>query len=164
MLEGLTPAARKQREEIDPWWSARLAMPDLSPRRVLQLWGTEVGRRAFHDDIWIASTENRLIGTDNSIVISDCRFPNELTSIKKAGGTTIWVVRGALPEWYQLALTENNTAWDQQWLLEDSGATMAQRYPDVHASEWQWIGHKFDHVVVNDGTLEELYAKIDEII
>jgi hypothetical protein len=33
-------------------------MPTLTPRWILQYWGTEVCRRAFHDDIWIAALEN----------------------------------------------------------------------------------------------------------
>jgi hypothetical protein len=38
----------------------RLNMPELTPRLMLQLWGTEVCRSGFHNDIWIASLENKL--------------------------------------------------------------------------------------------------------
>ena len=55
MLEGRTREAREWREQVDPWWVERLGMPDLTPRLMLQLWGTEVCRKNFHDDIWIAS-------------------------------------------------------------------------------------------------------------
>ena len=54
LLEGRTKEAREWREQVDPWWSQRLGMPALTPRWVLQYWGTEVGRNAFHTDIWIA--------------------------------------------------------------------------------------------------------------
>ena len=58
LLEGRTKQAREWREQIDPWWADRMHMPNLTPRLILQLWGTEVCRRGFHDDIWIASLEN----------------------------------------------------------------------------------------------------------
>ena len=59
MLEGRTAQAREWREQVDSWWANRLNMPDLTPRLMLQLWGTEVCRSGFHDDIWIASIENK---------------------------------------------------------------------------------------------------------
>jgi len=61
LLEGRTKEARAWREQVDPWWAERLNMPDLTPRLALQLWGTEVCRKGFHDDIWIASVENKLL-------------------------------------------------------------------------------------------------------
>jgi len=33
---------------------------EITPRWVLQYWGTEVVRKGFHDDMWVASLENRL--------------------------------------------------------------------------------------------------------
>ena len=107
MLEGRTKEAREWREQVDPWWAERLAMPTLTPRWVLQYWGTEVCRKAFHDDIWIASLENKIRNSRDHVVISDCRFPNEIQAIKDAGGTIVWVQRGALPEWYDLAVESN---------------------------------------------------------
>ena len=90
LLEGRTKQAREWREEQDDWWTARLGMP-ITPRWVLQYWGTEVCRKAFHDDIWIASVENKLRNSRDNIVISDCRFPNEIKSIREAGGIVIRV-------------------------------------------------------------------------
>ena len=60
MLEGTTQSSREWREEVDEWWAKRLDMPHLTPRWVLQYWGTEVGRRSFHNDIWVSSIENQL--------------------------------------------------------------------------------------------------------
>jgi len=60
MLEGRTKQAREWREQVDPWWANRLNMPNLTPRWILQYWGTEVCRQGFHDDMWIASLENKL--------------------------------------------------------------------------------------------------------
>jgi len=150
LLEGLTEEARIWREEVDPWWASRLNMPNLTPRWVLQRWGTEVCRQNFHDDIWIASLEHRLKNSQNNVVISDCRFPNELKSIKNNGGILIRVCRGENPEWYNFAL-ENKELMDTV-------------YPDVHTSEWAWIGTNFDYVVENNGSKQDLFSQIDSII
>ena len=94
LLEGRTKHSRAWREQRDEWWSERLGR-EITPRLMLQLWGTEVCRRGFHDDIWIASLENKLRNSRDDIVISDCRFPNEIKSIKRTGGMVIRVVRGS---------------------------------------------------------------------
>lgn len=164
LLEGLTPEAREWREQVNQWWASRLAMPNLTPRYMLQLWGTEVCRQGFHDDIWIASLENRFRKTVDDIVISDVRFPNELAAIRKAGGICVWVKRGELPEWYNCALTENTTDEDQQWLLEDAGQLMPQKYPKVHRSEWAWIGQIFNYEIDNNGSVEDLYLKVNSLL
>ena len=164
LLEGLTPEARSWREQVDLWWANRLRMPHLTPRWVLQYWGTDVCRKGFHDDIWIAALENRLKQRTGHSVISDVRFPNEVQAIRNAGGIVIWVKRGELPEWYNRALTENTTPEDRQWLLEDAGQLMPQRYPNVHSSEWAWVGTFFNHEIDNNGTVEELYAKIKNLV
>ncbi len=154
LLEGRTKAAREWREQIDPWWAERLNMPHLTPRWVLQWWGTEVCRRGFHDDIWIASLEARLRNAKDNIVISDCRFPNEIKAIKNAGGKVIRVVRGEDPEWYDVAVETNQGNFNH----------MAKAYPDVHASEWAWVGTNFDAVIDNNSTVDDLYKQIALIV
>ena len=164
LLEGLTVEARTWREQVDPWWAQRLDMPALTPRWVLQYWGTEVCRHGFHDDIWIASLENRLRKSTGNVVISDVRFPNEIKAIRNAGGVVAWVQRGTLPEWYDCALLENTTPENEQWLLEDAHQLMPQRYPNVHRSEWAWIGQTFNYIVNNNGTVEHLYEQIKNLL
>ena len=161
MLEGLTSEDRAKREVVDSWWADRLNMPKLSPRWVLQQWGTEVGRQAFHDEIWIASLENKIRNTKHSIVISDCRFPNEIETIQKLGGEVWWVVRGELPEWYSIAYRQNTTSWDAQWLLQDHNQLMEQIRPDVHTSEWAWVGANFNKILENNSSIQDLYTKIE---
>jgi len=164
LLEGLTPEARQWREQVDPWWAKRLNMPALTPRWVLQYWGTEVCRQGFHDDIWIAALENRLRHRTGHTVISDVRFPNEVTAIRNAGGGIVWIQRGSLPEWYHCALTENTTSWDQQWLLADADELMPQKFPNVHKSEWAWVGTNFDALIDNNGSVEDLYTQLKNLV
>ena len=155
MLEGKSAEAREWREEVDEWWAKRLNMPTLTPRWVLQYWGTEVGRKNFHTDIWIASLENKLRKSKDNIVVSDCRFPNEVSSIKNAGGKIIWVKRGEDPKWINTAKKAN----DGNIL-----AINAMTELGVHSSEWSWLNTEFDIIIDNNFTLEDLYSSIEKVI
>lgn len=155
MLEGRTKEAREWREQVDPWWAQRLAMPTLTPRWVLQYWGTEVCRKAFHDDIWIASLENKLRNSKDHVVISDCRFPNEIQSIRDAGGQIVWVQRGTLPDWYQTAVDANKGS---------NIAINELKMRKIHASETAWVGTKFDTIIDNNGTIDDLYQQSKLIV
>ena len=152
MLEGKTDYARAAREKVDTWWADRLNMPDLTPRKILQLWGTEVCRNHFHTDIWVASIERKIITSNDDVVISDCRFPNEVAAIHNLGGTLIMVQRGPLPHWFEIAVRA--TKGNQPDIDE-----LARL--NIHQSEWGWANTTFDQVILNDGTLLDLYAKID---
>ena len=161
MLEGRTKEAREWRERVDPWWAERLDMPNLTPRWILQYWGTEVCRKGFHDDIWIASLEHKLLNSRDNIVISDCRFPNEIKSIKQAGGMVIRVVRGPEPEWYNAAVSVNRGPdGNTNWAISKDKLEKLK----IHASETAWVGTKFDHVLTNDDSIDDLYAKVQAII
>lgn len=160
MLEGRTKQAREWREQVDPWWSDRLKMPELTPRWVLQHWGTEVCRHGFHDDIWIASLENKLRHSQDDVVISDCRFPNEIAAIKRANGTVVRVVRGPEPEWYDAALAFNRGEHgNMKWATSRAKLDKLK----IHASETAWVGTKFDAVLDNNGTLDDLYQQIQQL-
>jgi hypothetical protein len=160
MLEGRTKSAREWREQVDPWWAERLNMPNLTPRWILQYWGTEVCRKAFHDDIWIASLENKLRNSKDDIVISDCRFPNEIKSIKDAGGIVVRVVRGDEPEWYNDAVDMN--AGDR--CMTYMTAKVRMQKLGIHASETAWVGTKFDLILDNNATIDDLYLQVKSLV
>jgi hypothetical protein len=155
LLEGKTKEGRAWRETVDPWWAERLGMPDLTPRIMLQLWGTEVCRKRFHTDIWVASVENQLRNTKDNIVISDCRFPNEIESMRNAGARVGWVKRGMLPDWYTTACWANRGDKEAASQLELLG---------IHLSETSWVGTKFDFELENNGSLEELKQKTELLV
>jgi len=160
MLEGTTTASREWREQVDPWWAERLGMPNLTPRWVLQYWGTEVCRQNFHNDIWVASIENKLRQTTDNVVITDCRFPNELYAIKNAGGKTIRVERGEQPSWYEYAVEFQKGERSFGWAIARDRLEKA----GIHASEYSSVGLKYDFVIENNGTIDELHKKIKSVI
>ena len=147
MLEGDTNESREWREQVDQWWAKRLDMPNLTPRWVLQNLGTNVLRKEFHDDIWIASVERSLIDLKGNYVISDLRFPNEIKMLKNQNSKIWWIQRGDLPVWYNTAYRDKN-----QMLL---------KYPSIHESEYAWINQSKYTVIINNSSLEELHAQVD---
>ena len=155
LLEGRTKEAREWREQVDTWWANRLGMPTLTPRWILQYWGTDVCRNNFHSDIWIASVENKVRQSKDDIVISDCRFPNEIKSIQNSGGKIYWVQRGELPEWYDIALDANRGSVSALQLIKAK---------KIHDSEWSWIGSNFDGIIDNNGTINDLYEQAKSLI
>ena len=161
LLEGRTKEAREWREQVDPWWADRLKMPKLTPRLMLQLWGTEVCRVGFHDDIWIASLENKLRKTKDDIVISDVRFPNEIKAIHNAGGLVIRVKRGEDPEWFDAAISMNRGEHgNMTWAISKHKINSLR----IHASETSWVGGNIDHIISNDSTIDELFAQIKSMV
>jgi hypothetical protein len=155
LLEGRTKEAREWREQVDPWWAKRLDMPHLTPRWILQYWGTEVCRQGFHDDIWIASVENKMRKTTDNIVISDVRFPNEIKAIHNAGGKVIWVQRGELPSWHIMAGKANNG---------DTFAAEKLKALGVHASETAWVGKDIDYTIQNNSSIDDLFEQIKNLV
>lgn len=161
LLEGLTTEARAWREQVDPWWAERLNMPTLTPRWVLQYWGTEVCRHGFHDDIWIASVENKIRKTKDNIVISDVRFPNEIKAIHNAGGIVVRIKRGDDPEWYDAAVSANaGPNGNASWSISKSKLEKLK----IHASETAWVGGDIDHIISNDTTIDDLFDQIKALL
>jgi hypothetical protein len=161
LLEGRTKEAREWREQVDAWWAERLNMPNLTPRLMLQLWGTEVCRTGFHDDIWIASLENKMRKTGDNIVISDVRFPNEIKAIHNAGGMVVRIKRGDDPKWYDAAVSYNKGPdGNATWSLSKSHLDKLK----IHASETAWVGRDIDHTVYNDTTIDALFDQIKNLV
>jgi hypothetical protein len=151
-LEGLTKEDREWREQIDPWWSKTLQMPQLTPRFVMQYFATDLFRNKFHPDIWVKIVENELNklieqNTERKIVISDCRFENEINMILRLGGKIIQVHREP-PYWF----------YDYRNGEEPPNIKL------IHRSEIEWIRCYKDYDINNDGTIEELYEKILQVI
>jgi hypothetical protein len=145
-LEGLTKEDREWREQIDPWWSESLKMPYLSPRYVLRYFGTDLFRAHFHPNIWVKIIENKL-NKYNNIVISDCRFKNEINMLLKYGGKIIQVHRN-MPKWfYNFRQGED-----------------VDEIKQLHISETEWIRCHNDYELTNDGTIEELHNNVKYIM
>lgn len=75
----------EKNELVDCYWDNK----QLTAREVLQLVGTDMFRKMQHN-VWSETTIRKIkkAGVDLAI-IADCRFPNEVDTIKKVGGIVI---------------------------------------------------------------------------
>jgi hypothetical protein len=89
------------------------------------------------------------------VVISDCRFPNEIQSIRDAGGRIVWVQRGNLPDWYDTAIDANK---GHNWATQDL------KMRKIHASETAWVGTEFDTIIDNNRSIDDLYQQAKLIV
>jgi hypothetical protein len=136
-----------KKEVVNEFWG-------YSPRQIAQLLGTEGGRELFREDIWVKRAEKAWLdhqdyianfsgggwvdpaGTDG-MVITDVRFPNEAEWIKETGGLLLHIERPGADG----KVGQSN-----------------------HASEAGYPDELKDHIIINDGTLEDLYGLVRKII
>jgi hypothetical protein len=136
LLEGDSNASRAFRERVDVFWSDKLGY-EVTPRLILQKMGTEACRHGIADNIWIAALEKRMQGYDN-VVISDCRFPNEIDFIRSAGGVIIRVKRGDDPSPEELS--------------------------KMHISETAWNSYEPDRTIYNDKDIDGLKSCVSDLL
>ena len=137
MLEGNTSESRAWREQPDKFWSEKMGK-EVTPRWILQYFGTEVMRGQMYDAIWVDSVIGRYKG--DKTVISDTRFQNEIKTIKAHGGIVVLVKREEIPTREE---------------MQKQG---------IHQSEWDWVGSDFDYTIDNTSSLEGLNASVDQFI
>ena len=147
MLEGDTDESRQWRELKDDFWSNETKM-EITPRLVLQLFGTDCLRNGFYDGVWVSLLKKHILDNPGDYVIPDVRFRNEQNMIRDLGGKVWQVKRGKDPVWFQRAIHDNANP-DTSNLMHGF---------DVHESEYKWIdvNTRFDSILHNEGTIAEL--------
>ena len=105
---------------------------------LLQIIGTEVGRN-YDPDIWVKHFQSKLdsLPANTDVVVTDCRFPNEVDVLKRNGFKVIRVHRINRP---------------------------ATGRDDNHISETALDYYDFDYNIYNNGTVEELYEQVKEAL
>ena len=142
LLEGITEESRIWRETVDDFWTEKTGFENFTPRKALQLIGTDLFRIHFCNDIWSNIVENKIITTlknnpKTNIVVSDCRFSNEFNLIKQ---------------------------------FPDSYIIKVVRTPDIslnglsHSSETEWLNYNFDEILQNDNSICELQIKLKSLL
>lgn len=119
----------------------RLPGWDMSVGQMMQRLGTDAIRNHLRSDAWVLALFRRF-GETETVVISDVRFPNEVEAVRRRQGVVINIIRPSAAR----------GAGGQT-------AALAGRDPD-HVSERALDGTEADHVVTNDGTLEDLRDRV----
>jgi hypothetical protein len=153
LLEGDTEESRVFRETVDTFWSVKFNKP-ITPRYILQYFGTEVCRENLLDGIWVDSLERKIQQYDN-VVITDVRFKNEISFLKSIGAVFIQIDRKETrPNWYGYLDSLDKSVFDAYAASQN-----------MHKSEYDWYGNPhIDYIIDNNGTLPELELKILDVI
>lgn len=153
MLEGDSVESREWRETVDEFWTNETGR-EITPRLVLQEFGTDCMRNGFYHGIWVSLVKQEIINNpNNKYIVPDVRFVNEIQIIKDLNGEVWNVRRGELPSWWGYAIQDNE---------HPESSLMKDYHPDVHQSEWRWIGkdNHFDVIIQNNDTIKALYSKV----
>ena len=146
MLEGDTVESREWRETQDDFWSRETGRT-ITPRLVLQEFGTDCMRHGFDDSIWVSVVKQELVKyPKKNFVIPDVRFPNEANMIKSIHGEIWRVRRGQDPVWMRM--------------YQDIGVEPK----DVHESEWRWANVDFNSTIYNDLGIDELKSQVKGLL
>ncbi len=144
MLEGDTDEGRAWREQKDSFWSQETGR-NISPRVVLQEFGTDCMRNGFDNNIWVSIVKKKIVeNPDTNYVIPDVRFENEANMIKSIYGEVWRIRRGPDPVWFRM--------------YQDIGVEPK----DIHQSEWAWANVNFNHVIDNGGTIDMLKNQVKD--
>lgn len=171
---------------------------DVTPRYIMQQLGTGFGR-SIHPNLWVNSlfTDFKKVKVNDgdteeyelpNWIITDVRFPNEVSAIKERGGINIKVFRpGQLRVWFQDPDEDehNNSGYyyvqninkDGEWALTemrkplDNDFTVVTTHhhikldeSDKHLSETSLDEYEFDETIINDGSIEDLIEKVRQVL
>lgn len=121
-----------EREIVDSFWG-------ISPRKMLQLVGTDCARNIIRNDIWIKRMEMEYLASNDDLsdlfIITDTRFENEADWIRSQNGTIFHVIRPELTE-----------------------------ISDSHESECGIDVKDNDIVILNDGGISDLLIVVNDVM
>lgn len=146
MLEGDTKQSREWREQPNAFWSEKLG-EEITPRKILQNFGTQLVRTHVNQDFWVYRTEyelDQLEAEGKNILITDVRFPNEADMIRAHGGQIWHVFCGEIPQWF--------TDYKDHGIVPQG----------IHESEYKWAATMPDMVIHPSQKGLELLEKMVE--
>ena len=138
----------------------------LTYRELLQKLGTDLLRNQLHENVWVNALMskykkiadnwdndgNTTVECYPNWIITDCRFPNELKAIKDKDGITIRVNR-------QIKGSSKFEGTQEEWKL-----LCERNNSSNHISETALDNSEFDYVINNNGTIEDLYLQVKELL
>ena len=121
------------KEVIDPYW-------EVTPREVMQKFGTDACRNNLDQQIWVKSVQRRITSNARkNWVITDVRFPNEARFVSNLGGLVIRLDRDD-PD----AIAEGTATHSSETAMDNYGG--------------------WNNIIKNNGTLDELFTRVEEVL
>ncbi len=129
------PSGTRLQEIVNEWgWDKAKETEEI--RRILQVLGTECGRDILGPLIWTNVIRDRIYDSnDEDFVVTDCRFPNEVSLVRDGYQGSLW------------------------WVSREEVVPL-----NSHPSENLVSIADANRVISNNGTLEELYDSVDKIL
>lgn len=117
------------KEVPDPYLNGR------TPREAMIFLGTEWGRDLMSPTFWIDAWKRAVEAEGGTVVVDDCRFPNEAAAIKEMGGEVVRLK-----------------------------PKVQRRKKTDHVSEAGLPDDLVDHEIINDGTIQDLRVKVADAV
>jgi hypothetical protein len=106
----------------------------LSARDVMQVVGTDIFRK-LDTNVWVRSTINKIIRDKPDLaVITDCRFPNEVDSIKQSGGKVIRLTRNPFQSDHisETVLDKDSYDWSNfDYVVDNSDVSLLDQFTQI---------------------------------
>jgi hypothetical protein len=140
IVKNIDTSIDKLKIKDDNWYEDKTEIT----RNILQLYGTEIFRKRVDENWWVKQVKNRCIASNNDIIIiTDCRFPNEITEM--------------MCDDYETIVIRINRSINTNKLISSHASETA-------LDDWK----EWNYIISNDGKLEDLKdsAKVvsDDII
>lgn len=117
----------------------------MTGRQVMQVWGTEVFRRAYPDCHVHATLAALAESTADIAVVADVRFPNEVRALRQAGGKVIRLTRNPFPDDShpsETSLDPDRFPWEEfDYVLDNAHLTRGEQTQVLVRllHDWGWI-------------------------
>lgn len=114
----------------------------MTGREAMQYVGTEIFRKMYAD-VWADATLKRIKEYDSHLsVITDCRFPNEVEAVQKAGGKVIRLTRNPFPDDDHASETaldpENYDENNFDAIIDNQNMSISEQNEALHQVLYQW--------------------------
>lgn len=120
----------EKNELVDCYWDHH----QLSAREVMQIVGTDIFRK-MKQNVWSDAIIRRINkeGPDMAI-IADCRFPNEVETVKRAGGMVIKLTRNPHNSFHASEMALDPDQYDQNnfdLIIDNENLTIGQQNDQI---------------------------------
>jgi hypothetical protein len=144
--ESADSRAEAQRQVAE--WNASLKLRTgfMTGREVMQVFGTDVMRKMFYDNVWVNATVNRIKADNKKLaLIADMRFRTELNALYPFGAYIVRLERNILHDTHASEVDFDGFDWTP---YEERTLVVPAEYNihDKNKLVWNWLVYKLPHL------------------